>query len=496
MAGPSGFSRSVSRRTFLGAGAAAGAALAAGRWSSLLHAAARPIPYADAPWIEATVPQMQAMMNAGHLTSRELVQGYLARIEALDPLLHAVIETNPQAVSIAARLDDDRRAGSVRGPLHGIPILVKDNIATERCDGDDGRVAGARRSRVPRDAPIVAPSARGRRRDPRQGEPVGVGQLPRRVPPRSRSGLYLNGWSARGGFTRNPYDLGRDPCGSSSGSAVAAAANLCAAAVGTETDGSIVCPSGTQRVVGLKPTVGPRRQDGHHADRAQPGHRRTDDPKRHGRRAAARRAQRPAAPLQGRWSAGRCRACASAWIPVYFRAGTGARPTSSPSPIRVLQALEDLGAVLVTIDTTPELAGQWRRADRAPVRVQGADRRVPGDAPALGGEDAGRPDPVRQHARWQEMQISARGSSSGATRFSGNLEEPEYVAARQNCILNSRTLGIDKALTDDESRGPHRPDVDLAGTRSQRSPVIPASRCPPATCRTKLSVPHGTRRRS
>jgi amidase len=196
-------------------------------------------------------------MVSGGLSSVALTEAYLGRIERLDPVLHAVIETNPAALDIAARRDAERQAGRTRGPLHGIPVLVKDNIATndamETTAGSLALVA----SRVPRDATIVT-------RLRRAGAIVlGKGNLSEwanfrgLVPPAvSDAGLFLNGWSARGGFTRNPYGLGLDPCGSSSGSAVAPAANLCAIAIGTETDGSIVCPAGSNAIVGLKPTVG------------------------------------------------------------------------------------------------------------------------------------------------------------------------------------------------------------------------------------------------
>jgi len=211
----------------------------------------------DAPWFEASVAELEAQMAAGRLASAELTQAYLRRIERLDPLLHAVIETNPDALRIAARRDDERRAGRIRGPLHGIPVLLKDNIATN--DAME-TTAGSRAlvgSRVPRDARIVTRL--------RAAGAVILGKTNLSewanfrglVPPAvTEKGLYLNGWSARGGFTRNPYGLGWDPCGSSSGSAVAVAANLCAIAIGSETDGSIVCPSAHNAIVGLKPTVG------------------------------------------------------------------------------------------------------------------------------------------------------------------------------------------------------------------------------------------------
>ena len=202
-------------------------------------------------------------MASGRLSALDLTDAYLQRIDRLDPLLHAVIETNPAARDIATRLDAERRAGRIRGPLHGIPVLVKDNIATsDRMQ----TTAGSRAlvgSRVPRDARLV------RRLRAAGALILGKANLSEwanfrgLVPPAVKdAGLHLNGWSARGGFTRNPYGLAWDPCGSSSGSAVAPAANLCAVAIGSETDGSIICPSTANAIVGLKPTVGLVAQDG------------------------------------------------------------------------------------------------------------------------------------------------------------------------------------------------------------------------------------------
>lgn len=251
----------VSRRAFLGAGIGGGAAVLAEGWSSLAHAAPRSAyPGDGAPWFEATIPQLQKLMRTGRLTNRELTLAYLDRIRSLNPLLGAVIETNPNAVALAAGLDNERRKGRVRGPLHGIPILLKDNVATrDNMETTAGSLALVR-SRVPADA-VIADRLR------QAGAVIlGKANLSEWANFRGFSpfmdGMYLNGWSARGGFTRNPYALGWDTSGSSSGSAVAAATNLCAAAVGTETDGSIVSPSGNNLVVGLKPSLGLVAQDG------------------------------------------------------------------------------------------------------------------------------------------------------------------------------------------------------------------------------------------
>src|SRR5437867_1741250 len=197
-------------------------------------------------------------MAAGQLTSRQLLVGYLSRIADLNPLLHAVIETNPQAVAIAAQLDNERRAGHVRGPLHVIPILVKDNIATDdNMETTAGSLALVN-SKVPADAPIIS------RLRAAGAIILGKTNLGEWANFRGFINVYplAVGWSARGGNTINPYVLSYTSWGSSSGSGAGAAANLCAAAIGTETDGSITGPSAVENIVGLKPTLGLVSQDG------------------------------------------------------------------------------------------------------------------------------------------------------------------------------------------------------------------------------------------
>ncbi len=207
----------ISRRSFLGTTAAGSAALLTGGLATLFKDSA--VGGSSFPFVEATIPQLQAAMTNGQLTSRDLVLGYLKRMQSLNPTLHAVIETNPNAVSIAAGLDNERRAGHVRGPLLGEWANFRDDEA--------------------------------------ETYPLAVG------------------WSARGGSTNNAYDLSYTSWGSSSGSGAGAAANLCAAAVGTETDGSITGPSAVENIFGLKPTLGLISQDGivpisHQQDSAGP----------------------------------------------------------------------------------------------------------------------------------------------------------------------------------------------------------------------------------
>lgn len=242
-------------------GALGGLAVAAAS-SSTTEAAARvfensPRAVAPSPDVksfeldEMTIADLRASLTKGRLTARSLAEKYLERVEEIDrrgPRLNSVIEVNPDALKIAEALDREAKEGRTRGPLHGIPILIKDNIDTaDRMQTTAGSLAlvGAKPSR---DAFIVERL--------RAAGAVIIGKTNLSEWANFRSTHSTSGWSGRGGQTRNPYALDRNPCGSSSGSGAAVAANLCAAAVGTETDGSIVCPSSANGIVGIKPTLG------------------------------------------------------------------------------------------------------------------------------------------------------------------------------------------------------------------------------------------------
>jgi amidase len=239
----------LSRRSFLkyGAGAVAASVVAKRDVTETRHAA--PLPQSKSfEFEEATVAQLQDSMRSGARTSHAICAAYLARIAQLDPRLHSVIETNPDALSIADQLDADRKAGRVRGPLHGIPVLIKDNIATgDKMMTTAGSLALAG-TPAPRDAAIVAKL--------RAAGAVIIGKTNLSEWANFRSTHSVSGWSGRGGQCRNPYATDRNPCGSSSGTGAAIAANFAAIGVGTETDGSIVCPSNANSLVGLKPTLG------------------------------------------------------------------------------------------------------------------------------------------------------------------------------------------------------------------------------------------------
>ena len=200
---------------------------------------------------EVTIADLQAGMSSGKFSSRAITEKYLARIEEIDrrgPAVNSVLEINPEAHSIAESLDRERQEKKARGPLHGIPVLIKDNIDTaDKMQTTAGSLA-LLGSRPSKDS-FVAQKLR-------EAGAVILGKTNLSEWANIRSSHSSSGWSGRGGQTKNPYVLDRNPCGSSSGSGAAVAANLCAAAIGTETDGSVVCPSSANGLVGIKPTVG------------------------------------------------------------------------------------------------------------------------------------------------------------------------------------------------------------------------------------------------
>ncbi|HPF51894.1 MAG TPA: amidase [Draconibacterium sp.] len=197
---------------------------------------------------ETTVAELQKKMEAGELTSEAICKLYLQRIEKVDPHLKSVIELNPDAVEIARQMDEERNSGKVRGPLHGIPIVIKDNIDT----GDKMMTTAgslALEGNVVRQDAFIAHKLR-------EAGAVLLGKTNLSEWANFRSDNSSSGWSGRGGQVRNPFCLDRSPCGSSSGTGAAVSGNLCTIGIGTETNGSIVCPSGINGLVGIKPTLG------------------------------------------------------------------------------------------------------------------------------------------------------------------------------------------------------------------------------------------------
>ena len=200
---------------------------------------------------EITIDDLQKALQSGQYSSRSVTEKYQARIQEIDkagPMVNSVIELNPEALQIADALDQERKLKGPRGPLHGIPVLIKDNIDTsDRMNTTAGSLALVG-SRPPNDAFVAAQL--------RKAGAVILGKTNLSEWANIRSSHSTSGWSGRGGLTRNPYALDRNPCGSSSGTGAAVSANLCVAGVGTETDGSVVCPASANGLVGLKPTVG------------------------------------------------------------------------------------------------------------------------------------------------------------------------------------------------------------------------------------------------
>jgi amidase len=245
------------RRSFLKTSLLGGAAAAFTPLHPALAAAREVSAPASAPAInafeldEATISDLRDGMKSGKFTARSLVEKYSSRIDEIDkhgPAINSVIEMNPDAESIAAALDQEFKSKGPRGPLHGIPVLIKDNIDTaDRMMTTAGSLALVG-SKPARDS-FVAERLRA-------AGAVILGKTNLSEWANIRSSHSTSGWSGRGGLTKNPYALDRNPCGSSSGSGAGVSANLCAAAIGTETDGSIVCPSSANGVAGIKPTVG------------------------------------------------------------------------------------------------------------------------------------------------------------------------------------------------------------------------------------------------
>src|SRR4051794_5470422 len=236
---------SIDRRGFLGY-AALGSALAFAKpLSAMAQSTSNP------ELEEITIGELQDGMSNGRWTSRAIAERYLGRIDAIDkrgPTINSIIELNPEALAIADAMDRERKAGHVRGPLHGIPVLIKDNIDTaDRMATSAGSLALAE-NHAARDAFIVSRL--------REAGAVILGKTNLSEWANFRSTHSTSGWSGRGGLTKNPYVLDRNACGSSSGTGTAIAANLAAIGIGTETDGSVVCPSSASGLVGIKPTLG------------------------------------------------------------------------------------------------------------------------------------------------------------------------------------------------------------------------------------------------
>jgi amidase len=247
----------ANRRSFLRAALVGGAAATMTRFYPALGAARHIVSAAPASDVkpfeldEITISDLQHGMQSGKFTARSLVEKYSARIEEIDkrgPAINCVIELNPDAVSIADSLDEERKARGPRGLLHGVPVLIKDNIDTaDKMMTTAGSLALVG-SKPAQDSSVVQRL--------RAAGAVILGKTNLSEWANIRSSHSTSGWSGRGGLTKNPYALDRNPCGSSSGTGAGISANLCAVGIGTETDGSIVCPASSNGLAGIKPTVG------------------------------------------------------------------------------------------------------------------------------------------------------------------------------------------------------------------------------------------------
>src|SRR6202453_457381 len=238
----------MKRRAFLGTAIAGAALQTACQYVPAAPASSAP---ADFELDEVSLSDLSAGLQKGKWTSARLVQLYLARIEAIDrhgPKLGSVLALNPDAASLAGQLDQERKNGHTRGPLHGVPILLKDNIETSDHTSTTAGSLALADWQAPQDAFVAARL--------RAAGAIILGKTNLSEWANFRSTHSTSGWSGRGGQTKNPYALDRNPSGSSSGSGAAIAASLAAIGVGTETDGSVVCPSAMAALAGLKPTLG------------------------------------------------------------------------------------------------------------------------------------------------------------------------------------------------------------------------------------------------
>ena len=406
--------------------------------------------------VEASIADLQAAMASGRITSREITALYIARIKAIDkagPKINSVIEVNPDALAIADALDKERKQSGARGPLHGIPVLIKDNIATaDRMQTTAGSIALAG-VKPPRDS-FVAQKLR-------EAGAVILGKTNLSEWANIRSIRSTSGWSSRGGLTRNPYALDRNTSGSSSGSGAAIAASLAAVAVGTETDGSITSPSSVNGLVGIKPTVGLVSRSGiipiaHSQDTAGPMARSVAD-------AAALltaiagtdlrdEATRDASPRAADYTKSLDRnALKGARIGVVRGQFGGRNDLASAEVEKALKVLEAQGAVLIDIPEMPN-AGKYGTTELEVLLTE-----LKADLAAYLQEWA--PDaPVKNLAdviAFNEEHKDKVMPYFGQEHFvnaqkKGGLDSKEYLDALASNQKLSRAEGIDKLLTENK----------------------------------------------
>jgi amidase len=439
--------REVSRRGLLQLGVVGAALL--GRKSAGATAGNAPDAGAASGLDEVTLDELQARMASGEETSRSITQKYLDRIAQRDGRLRSVLETNPDALAQADALDRERKAGKMRGPLHGIPVLLKDNIATkDRMHTTAGSLA-LMESTVPADAFLV-----GRLRE---AGAVLLGKTNLSEWANFRSSHSTSGWSGRGGQCRNPFALDRSPSGSSSGSGVAVSANLCAVAVGTETDGSIVSPSAASGLVGVKPTVGLVSRSGiipisHSQDTAGPMARTVRDAALLLEVLSAMDPADPASAKKGgrpepRFAAGLARgALKGARIgvprPVYY----GYDPATDALAEEALKVLKAEGAIIV--DPAPIATASKMDDPEMEVLLHEFKADLDAYLSKLGGTG---PRTLNALIEWnqahaaEEMPIFAQELFIQAEK-KGPLTSSAYRKARETCLRLSRKDGIDAVM--------------------------------------------------
>jgi amidase len=400
------------------------------------------VPMASFELEEASIAGTSRALRDGSVTATELTAAYLARIELLDRGdggVRAVLEINPDAMDIARGLDADLRRGAARGPLHGIPVLVKDNVDTADAMLTTAGSLALVSSRPQRDAACV--------RRLRDAGAVVLGKTNLSEWANFRSTMSTSGWSGRGGQTANPYVLDRSPCGSSSGSAAAVAANLCLAALGTETDGSIMCPSSVCGVVGIKPTLGLVSTTGvvpiAHSQDTVGVHGRTVADAAALLQALAERAVAPDHPTGLVPDALR-----GSRIGVLRQQFCGYSPAADALFAEALLVLEACGAVLVDpallasadelATSTAELTVLYHEfhADLDAYLTERADPTVRSLADVIAFN--------RAHASEEMPHFGQERMEAAVDK--GGLDEPEYRAARAECLRLSRTEGIDAVL--------------------------------------------------
>jgi amidase len=460
-----------SRRAFIGA---TGAAAAATALSALVAACDRPDDTRAAPASgsvgfeleEKTISDLRTGMQDGRYTARALVEKYLARIESLDgtgPTLRHVIETNPEALAIADALDAERRGGKVRGALHGIPVLVKDNIDTaDRMTTTAGSLALAG-SHPARDAFVVQRL--------RESGAIILGKTNLSEWANFRSTHSSSGWSARGGQGKNPYALDRTPSGSSSGSGGAAAASYCAVAVGTETDGSVTSPAAACSLVGMKPTIGLVSRSGivpiaHSQDTAGPMTRTVMDAAillgvlagRDPRDAATEASPAGAAPDYA--SLLDANGLRGARIGVARRRYTGYHPATDAAFEESLRAMRELGAIIVD-PADIATAGDFDDAEYEVLLYEfKADLEAYLSGLPAGARVRTMDDLIaynRAHAP-EEMPWFGQEIFEMAAK-KGPLSSPAYRKALQTCVDLARTRGLDATFA------AHRLDALVAPTQ-------------------------------